>query len=139
MTIQHSLLSKIHIGPGLPRLPQDFMFGVATADHQCEPYDPDVEDIRDKWEREKGQTMRGRATDFRNRFQEDVDLARQLGCKMFRFSISWSRIEPAPGVFSKADFDFYRRLIDAITRRAWSRSSRCITLCGRCTSKHAGG
>jgi beta-glucosidase/6-phospho-beta-glucosidase/beta-galactosidase len=113
MTIQ-GLLSKLHTATAPPPLPESFLFGVATADHQCEPYDPDVEDIRDKWEREHGQTMRGRATDFRNRYQEDVDLARQLGCKMFRFSISWSRVEPAPGVFSKADFDFYQRLITAI-------------------------
>ena len=113
MNIQ-GLLSKLHLSRALPPLPQSFMFGVATADHQCEPYDADVEDVRDKWEREHGQTMRGRATDFRNRFQEDVDLARQLGCKMFRFSISWSRVEPAPGLFSKADFDFYQRLIAAI-------------------------
>ena len=113
MTIQ-DLLVKLHVAPSLPPFPEDFMFGVATADHQCEPYDPDVEDIRDKWEREHGQTMRGHATDFRNRYKEDVDLARQLGCKMFRFSISWSRVEPAPGLFSTADFDFYQRLIDAI-------------------------
>ena len=113
MTIQ-DLLSKLRGALALPPFPESFMFGVATADHQCEPYDPDVEDIRDKWEREHGQTMRGRATDFRNRYKEDVELARQLGCKMFRFSISWSRVEPRPGLFSKADFDFYRRLIAAI-------------------------
>jgi len=27
-----------------------FLFGVATADHQCEAYDPAYRDIRDEWE-----------------------------------------------------------------------------------------
>ncbi len=30
-------------------LPDSFLFGVATADHQCEAYDEDREDIRDLW------------------------------------------------------------------------------------------
>ena len=36
-------------------------FGVATADHQCEAYDPQREDIRDVWERRRG-LVRGVAT-----------------------------------------------------------------------------
>ena len=63
----------------MPTLPASFLFGVATADHQCEAYDPTRQDIRDVWERERGLVMRGKATDFENRFKEDVELARQLG------------------------------------------------------------
>jgi beta-glucosidase/6-phospho-beta-glucosidase/beta-galactosidase len=95
-------------------LPESFLFGVATADHQCEAYDPAREDIRDVWEREHKLVMRGKATDFEHRFKEDIDLARQLGCKAFRFSIAWSRVEPAPGQFDDAAFDYYGRLIAAI-------------------------
>ena len=82
-----------------PALPEDFIFGVATADHQVEAYDARVEDIRDIWERRLQQTLRGRATDFWNRYPEDIGLARELGCTAFRFSIAWSRVEPAPGQF----------------------------------------
>ncbi len=98
----------------MPTLPASFLFGVATADHQCEAYAPSREDIRDVWEREHRLVMRGKATDFENRFEEDIELARQLGCKAFRFSIAWSRVEPAPGQFDKAAFDYYGRLIAAI-------------------------
>jgi beta-glucosidase/6-phospho-beta-glucosidase/beta-galactosidase len=34
-----------------PPFPESFLFGVATADHQCEAYEPEFEDIRDIWER----------------------------------------------------------------------------------------
>src|SRR5712691_7365423 len=69
-------------------------FGVATADHQGEAYDPQHEDIRDVWEQRRGLTKRGRATDFWNRYPEDVQLACGLGCTVFRFSLAWSRLEP---------------------------------------------
>jgi beta-glucosidase/6-phospho-beta-glucosidase/beta-galactosidase len=95
-------------------LPESFLLGVATADHQCEAYDPACQDIRDVWEREHKLVMRGKATDFEHRFEEDIELARQLGCKAFRFSIAWSRVEPSPGQFDAAAFDHYRRLTQAI-------------------------
>jgi len=98
----------------MPSLPESFLFGVATADHQCEAYDPARQDIRDVWEREHRLVMRGRATDFEHRFGEDIELARQLGCKAFRFSIAWSRVEPSPGQFDAAALDHYRRLTQAI-------------------------
>ena len=81
--------------------PPTFLFGVATADHQCEAFDPRYPDIRDVWETNPGQTPRGRATDFWNRYQEDIKLAAELGCTMFRFSVSWARVEPSPGVFNQ--------------------------------------
>ena len=100
----------------LPSFPASFMFGVATADHQCEAYDPDVEDIRDVWEREHNLTRRGQATDFQHRYKSDVALAQDMGCHAFRFSIAWSRVEPEPGVYSKAEFEYYRGLIAAIRK-----------------------
>ena len=54
---------------------QPLRFGVATADHQCEAYDG-RDDIRDVWERVRGLVGRGKATDFWNRYREDVALAR---------------------------------------------------------------
>ena len=90
------------------------LFGVATADHQCEAYEARWEDIRDRWERERELTPRGRATDFWVRYREDVELARRLGCTAFRFSVAWARVEPSPGVFDTAVLDHYRELVAAI-------------------------
>lgn len=91
--------------------PPDFRFGVATADHQCEAYDGH-DDIRDVWERDHHLTERGRATDFWNRYREDVDLAHGLGCRIFRLSLSWARLEPSAGVWSDEAFAHYRDVLD---------------------------
>ncbi|MHB8144258.1 MAG: family 1 glycosylhydrolase, partial [Vulcanimicrobiaceae bacterium] len=87
-----------------------FRFGVATADHQCEAY-TGQDDIRDLWERARGLTPRGRATDFWNRYREDADLAEGLGCRAFRLSLSWARLEPEPGKWDDAAFAHYRDVL----------------------------
>ncbi len=89
---------------------RDFRFGVATADHQCEAYNGH-DDIRDVWERVRGLTPRGTATDFWNRYREDVDLAKGLGCRAFRFSLSWARLEPEEGVWDESAFAHYRDVL----------------------------
>lgn len=98
----------------LPPFPPAFLFGVATSDHQCEAYVPEYEDIRDVWERQRSLTPRGQATDFWNRYPEDIRLAAELGCKLFRLSLAWSRIEPSPGQFNPAAIDHYRQVIRTI-------------------------
>ncbi|MGH7659992.1 MAG: family 1 glycosylhydrolase [Vulcanimicrobiaceae bacterium] len=94
----------------MPPFSPDFRFGVATADHQCEAYDGS-DDIRDVWERVRGVTPRGKATDFWNRYREDVDLARGLGCRAFRLSLSWARLEPNPGAWDDGAFAHYREVL----------------------------
>jgi len=91
-----------------------FLFGVATADHQCEAYDPVYRDIRDEWEERRHLTVRGQATDFWNRYPEDIALAQSLGCNAFRFSLSWARLEPVPGQFNEAAFAHYQDIITKI-------------------------
>ncbi len=66
------------------------------------------------WEKLQGQTPRGKATDFWNRYPEDIGLARDLGCKLFRFSISWSRVEPRRGEFAAEVLDHYRKVTQAV-------------------------
>ena len=67
-----------------PHLPDSFIFGVATSDHQCEAYDPIFMDIRDIWERVRHpEAMRKNATDFWNRYDEDIELAQKLGLQGF--------------------------------------------------------
>jgi beta-glucosidase/6-phospho-beta-glucosidase/beta-galactosidase/ABC-type amino acid transport substrate-binding protein len=94
----------------------ELLFGVATADHQSEAFDPKWPDYRDRWEEQQKQTLRGRATDFWNRYEEDIQLARGLGCKLFRFSVSWARVEPSAGLFDNAALNHYRRLAECVLR-----------------------
>jgi beta-glucosidase/6-phospho-beta-glucosidase/beta-galactosidase len=92
----------------------NLLFGVATSDHQAEAFDPSVPDFRDEWEKLVRQTLRGKATDFWNRYPEDIQLARDLGCKIFRFSIAWARVEPRPNEFDTAVLDHYRQIASTI-------------------------
>ncbi len=96
--------------------PYRLMFGVGTSDHQCEAYQAGFDDTWDHWERDQRLVQRGRATDFWNRYQEDVDRARELGCTAFRFSVSWTRVQPSREVFSEAALDHYHDLTQAIVR-----------------------
>jgi beta-glucosidase/6-phospho-beta-glucosidase/beta-galactosidase/ABC-type amino acid transport substrate-binding protein len=92
----------------------ELLFGVATSDHQFESFDPERPDYRDVWEQQQKQTPRGKATDFWNRYPEDIQLARDLGCKLFRFSIAWSRVEPKPGEWDEAALQHYRSVATEI-------------------------
>lgn len=92
----------------------ELLFGVATSDHQSEAFDPAQPDYRDHWEDLQKQTLRGKATDFWNRYPEDIEFARKLGCKLFRFSVSWARVEPVVGQFDKAVLKHYREIAEAI-------------------------
>jgi beta-glucosidase/6-phospho-beta-glucosidase/beta-galactosidase/ABC-type amino acid transport substrate-binding protein len=95
-------------------LPASFLFGVATSDHQCEAYEQRYEDIRDIWEQRRQLVERKQATDFWHRYPEDIQLAKALGCKAFRFSLAWSRLEPVPGQFNDEAFAHYQQLIETI-------------------------
>jgi beta-glucosidase/6-phospho-beta-glucosidase/beta-galactosidase len=92
----------------------ELLFDVATSDHQSEAFDPAQPDYRDHWEDLQKQTLRGKATDFWNRYPEDIEFARKLGCKLFRFSVSWARVEPVVGQFDKAVLKHYREIAEAI-------------------------
>lgn len=94
--------------------PKGFLFGTANADHQVEAHDPGREDVWDLWERCQGLTPRGRATDFANRYEEDIAAAAGLGCKLFRFSTAWARVEISEGVFDEEALAHYRRVAECI-------------------------
>src|SRR3954463_12403098 len=98
----------------VPPLPADFIFGVANSDHQVEAYDESFADVRDTWEVAHRQTLRGRGTDFWNRYPADIELAQKLGCGMFRFSLSWSRVESPQAEFRQEALDHYSELVDRI-------------------------
>jgi len=87
------------------------IWGTAVSHYQVEG-----DDLCDwnEWER-AGRTRGGacgRAVDSWTRYEEDADLARDAGSNAFRFSISWSRVEPKPGRFDDAALERYRRLVN---------------------------
>ena len=103
------------------------LFGVAISDHQAEAYDDQfAPDVWDVWERSTGLVARGQATDFWNRWEEDVLNAQQLGCRTFRFSLAWARIEPRPGEFDAYALEHYRAIV---TRLRELNMEPIVTLC----------
>lgn len=53
------------------------------------------------------------ACDSYHRFEEDIAIAADLGLNCYRIGIEWARIEPERGLFSSAELDRYRRLLEA--------------------------
>ncbi|KAK7682745.1 Beta-glucosidase 1B [Cerrena zonata] len=113
--------------PSTYKLPNDFLWGFATASFQIEG-STDVggrgKSIWDDFSKIPGKTLDGRdgdvATDSYNRWQEDLDLLVSYGVKSYRFSLSWSRIIPLGGrndPVSEEGIKFYSDLIDALLAR----------------------
>ena len=96
-------------GPGRA-FPDGFGWGAASAAHQIEGGNTN----NDWWAFEhtpgSGCTEpSGDACDAWLRWEEDADLLAGLGLDSYRFSVEWSRIEPADGEFSRATLAHYRR------------------------------
>jgi beta-glucosidase len=98
--------------------PADFLWGTATSAHQIEG--GNVNSDWWQWEHDPRSgcaTSSGDACDSYHRWPEDVDLVASLGLGAYRFSLEWSRIEPAEGEFSLAALDHYRRICAACHER----------------------
>jgi beta-glucosidase len=98
--------------------PEGFLWGVATAAHQIEGGNVN----NDSWAREHDPDSgypesSGDACDSFHRWPEDVELIATMGLGAYRFSLEWSRIEPAEGEFSNATMDHYRRICAACRER----------------------
>ncbi len=58
------------------------------------------------------------ACDSYHRWPEDVDLLAGLGADAYRFSLSWTRVQPGgSGPASAQGLDHYERLVDALLER----------------------
>jgi len=93
------------------RFPDGFLWGAATAAHQIEG--GNVNNDWWAWEHLPGSgcaASSGDACDSWHRWPEDLDLVAGTGLGAYRFSLEWSRIEPAEGEFSLAALEHYRRI-----------------------------
>jgi beta-glucosidase len=105
--------------------PQDFVFGAATAAYQIEGgahADGRGESIWDRFCSTPGMVRNGdsgdEACNHYFRWREDLDLMRSLGLRGYRFSISWTRIQPdGRGPANRKGIDFYRRLVEGLLER----------------------
>eukprot|EP00877_Chromochloris_zofingiensis_P014278 jgi/Chrzof1/9103/Cz03g36040.t1 len=63
-----------------------------------------------------GSLVNEKAPDTWNRYQEDVDIAADLGCNGFRLSLEWSRIEPTRGYIDQEAVARFNEILDALTK-----------------------
>jgi beta-glucosidase len=106
--------------PGQRRLefPPGFVWGTATSAHQIEG--GNVNSDWWDWEHDPHSgcaESSGDACDSQHRWRDDVGIVADLGLGAYRFSLEWSRIEPAEGEFSTAALDHYRRICAACHER----------------------
>jgi beta-glucosidase len=104
------------------RFPEGFLWGAATAAYQVEGAwnaDGKGESIWDRFSHAPGHIKNGAtgdvACDSYHRYPEDIALLKQLNLKSYRFSIAWTRIQPAGrGPANARGLDYYKRLTDAV-------------------------
>ena len=97
--------------------PRGFLWGTATAAHQVEGNNTNNQWW--KWEQE-GRTngKSGLACDWwAGRWREDLDRAAETGQKAHRFSVEWSRIQPAPDKWDETALDKYRLMLRGLRER----------------------
>ncbi|HYP33882.1 MAG TPA: GH1 family beta-glucosidase [Burkholderiaceae bacterium] len=107
------------------QFPPDFAWGVATSAFQIEGAafeDGKGESIWDRFCRQPGAIADGSngdvACDHYHRLDADLDLIAGLGVDLYRFSISWPRVQPAgEGAWNEKGLAFYDRLVDGLLRR----------------------
>ncbi len=95
--------------------PQGFLFGSSTAAHQVEG--GNFNNDWWAWEHAPYTTCvesSGDAIDQWHRYEEDFALLAGLGQNAHRLSLEWSRIEPAPGEYSAAALEHYRRVLGTL-------------------------
>ncbi|WP_345951842.1 GH1 family beta-glucosidase [Mucilaginibacter sp. PAMB04274] len=98
----------------------NFHWGVSTAAFQTEGAwnaNGKGPSIWDTFTQKKGKVHGNQnafvACDFYNRYEQDIDLIKQLNIPNFRFSIAWSRILPdGTGIVNQDGINFYNKVID---------------------------
>lgn len=112
---------RIYPDQNSPLWHPDFTFGVATAAYQIEGathIGDRLDSIWDIYARESGRVIRNEdgtiACDHYHRWEEDIQLIKELGVDAYRLSIAWPRLITKSGDLNQAGIDFYRRILEKL-------------------------
>ncbi|MGD6816303.1 GH1 family beta-glucosidase [Metabacillus sp. 84] len=96
---------------------KDFIFGTATSSYQIEGAHQEggrTPSIWDAFCSEPGKVYEQHngdiACDHYHRYEEDIQIIKDLGVDSYRFSIAWPRIFPRKGEFNREGMEFYKNL-----------------------------
>ena len=105
----------------MKRFPEGFIYGGATAAYQCEGETLTHGKGKVAWDdflAEKGRFLGDPASDFYNRYGEDLELCERFGINGIRVSIAWSRIFPeGAGAVNPEGVEFYHNVFAECRRR----------------------
>jgi len=100
----------------LKGFPKDFLWGASTSAYQVEGANlidgkgPSCQDIKKVPE---GTSELDVCADQYHRYKEDIALMAEMGFKVYRFSVSWSRLIPeGTGAVNPKGIEYYNNLID---------------------------
>ena len=107
------------------KFPKDFLWGAGSASFQIEGAvreDGRGPSIWDEFSHQEGRIAGGfdadTASDAYHRWEEDLDLLKELGIPHYRFSISWSRVLPeGRGLVNEAGLAYYDKVISGCLQR----------------------
>lgn len=89
------------------------LWGTAVSHYQVEGGDACDWTEWERAGRTRGEPC-GTAVGSWSQYERDAELAAAAGCNAFRFSVSWSRVEPQRGVYDDAAIARYVRLVDRL-------------------------
>lgn len=95
--------------------PKNFAWGAATASYQIEGWNENTDWA--KAGKEGRVPLAGRLADSYNKYEEDFDIAAELGHNAHRFSIEWARIEPKEGEWDMEEVEHYKAVLQALRAR----------------------
>ncbi len=97
--------------------PDGFLWGAGSSAFQVEGNVINS----DWWEWEQthqsSEKRSGEAADHYNRYEEDFELAKELGHNSHRLSLEWSRIEPEEGIFNQDAIDHYIQVLKSLKEK----------------------
>ncbi|SHN22126.1 GH1 family beta-glucosidase [Gracilibacillus kekensis] len=104
------------------QFPKDMKWGTATASYQIEGATNEGGrgvSIWDTFAKTPGNVINGDngdvACDSYHRYEEDVEMMKELGIDVYRFSVAWPRIFPnGTGEINQEGLDYYHRLVDKL-------------------------
>ncbi|MGO2499091.1 MAG: glycoside hydrolase family 1 protein [Vibrio litoralis] len=99
----------------------NFLWGSASAAYQIEggaSLDGKGPSIWDTYSRIPGNTFKNTtgevAIDFYHKFEEDIDLMKEMGLNAYRFSVSWPRVMADGRTVNPKGVEFYHKVIDKL-------------------------